>query len=183
MTRISSLAVDYYHAAKKKKMRTAATSGLVVAAVIMGFALTNGPDRAANTALESGAHGAAGRPATVATVAADSMGVTSDGGGGAKSSRQAGAKSPPGDLRGAIRTERAEDFDPDAAGEDHGGEYPDGVVVAEDDKERQHGDDYTDDVAGGLMEGGGGDDDAFLLDSPDGPPTDDMADDGVAEEV
>ena len=180
MTRISSLAVDYYHAAKKKKIRTAAISGLVIAAVIICFALINESGSAADTASESGAKVvAAGQPAT-----ADSINiVVSDGGGDAASSHQAGAKSPPGDLRGAIRTETAEDFDPDAAaGEDHEGEYPDGVVVAEDDKERQYGDDYTDDVAGGLVEGGG-DDDEFLLDSPDGPPTDDMMDDGIAEEV
>ena len=118
---------------------------------------------------------AAGQPATV---------DTSMGGGEATSSQQAGAKSPPGDLRmrGAILTGKAEDFDPDASGGgNHEKEYPDGVVVAEDD----HDDDYTDDVVGGLMEGGG-DDDAFLLDSPDGSdetPTDDMMDDGIAEEV
>ena len=181
MTRISSLAVDYYHAAKKKKMRTAAISGLVIAAVIICFALINESGSVVDTVSESGANGAAGQPATST---ADSINIVSDGGGDATSSQHAGAKSPPGDLRGAIRTEKAEDFDPDAAvGEDHEGEYPDGVVVAEDDKERQYGDDYTDDVAGGLMEGGG-DDDEFLLDSPDGPPTDDMLDDGVvAEEV
>ena len=179
MTRISSLAVDYYHAAKKKKIRTAAISGLAIAVVIICFALINESGSAADTASESGAKVvAAGQPAT-----ADSINIVSDGGGDAASFHQAGAKSPPGDLRGAIRTETAEDFDPDAAaGEDHEGEYPDGVVVAEDDKERQYGDDYTDDVAGGLVEGGG-DDDEFLLDSPDGPPTDDMMDDGIAEEV
>lgn len=171
MTRISSLAVDYYHAAKKKKIRTAAISGLVIA-VILWFALISESGSAVDTVSEIGANDAAGQPVT-----ADSINIVNDGG-DATSSHQA----PPADLRGAIRTERAEDFDPDAAGEEHGGEYPDGVVVAEDDKERQYGDDYTDDVAGGLMEGGG-DDDEFLLDSPDGPPTDDMTDDGVAEEV
>ena len=178
MTRISSLAVDYYHAAKKKKIRTAAISGLAIAVVIICFALINESGSVVDTVSESGANGAASQPAT-----ADSINIVSYGGGDATSSHQAGAKSPPGDLRGAIRTEKAEDFDPDAAAdENHEGEYPDGVVVAEDDKERQYGDDYTDDVAGGLMEGGG-DDDEFLLDSPDGPPTDDMMDDGIAEEV
>ena len=163
MTRISSLAVDYYHAAKKKKMRTAAISGLIVVVVVLCLALLNESGDGVGISAGGDANVAAGQPTSVST--ASSISDTT------------------GDVRGAtIRTDKAEDFDPEAVGEDNkGGEYPDGVV-AEDDQERQHGDDYTDDVAGGLMEGGG-DDDEFLLDSPDGPPTDDMMDDAAAEEV
>lgn len=170
MTRISSLNST---AAKKKKMRTAAISGLMIAVVvIICFALLN--ESGDGVSVTTGGDVAAGQPAIVDT----SMG------GGEALSQQADAKSPPGDLRmrGAILTGKAEDFDPDASGGgNHEGEYPDGVVVAEDD----HDDDYTDDVVGGLMEGGA-DDDEFLLNSPDGsdePPTDDMMDDGIAEEV
>jgi hypothetical protein len=107
MTRISSLAVDYYHAAKKAKMRTAAISGLVVVVVIICLIIASGSgdDLGSIASSSGGASAAVGQSASTS--------VTSDGG-------PQKAKSP--GLTGASTTsgvERAKDFDADAAGEDH----------------------------------------------------------------